>query len=175
MSRRLTRKEMLAGLAAGAAGAATSARAAGRQDFLSPSTSGETVAAKVERDPQGRIVKWVGADGRSYAVEYRNDFPALRTDDYPGVAAWAFSTVTAVGAGGVRNVAFTGFAWGPDRKAPAHAAAGNPARGVFIQKGFDFDAAIARAARGRLRALHLWTEQDFLRGVEDALKINPAR
>ncbi|MBY0421141.1 MAG: hypothetical protein K2Q06_02475 [Parvularculaceae bacterium] len=161
MANRLTRKAVLAGLAAAAA-ATVPARAA------APS-------AKIERDALGRIVGWTGPDGVRYAVEYRTDFPPFRLADYPGVAAYAFKHVTATGRDGVRTARFSGFAWGPDRKAesaPNHATAGAPARGVFVQNGFDSAEAIARAARGRLRALHLWTEQDFLAGVADALKLN---
>lgn len=180
MTDRPTRKAVLAGFAAAAASAAAASAA---EPFVAPLLSGSGgkapdapgEAASIERDRLGRIVRWVGKDGRSYTVQYRTDFPALRLADYPGLAAWAFASVTAAGASGLRSVANAGFAWGPDGAAPAHAAAGNPARGVFVQNGFDSEAAIARAARGRLRASHIWAEQDFLRGVEDALKLNALR
>lgn len=158
MSMHLSRKAVLAGLAAALASAGAAVAKATPK------------ATKVERDALGRIVKWTGEDGASYTVQYRDDFPELRLKDYPGLAAYAFRSVVMVSKAGVRTASLRGFAWGPAAKAPLHAREKNDVAGVFLQHGFDNETAIARAARGRLQAHAQWTEQDFLEGVKDALK-----
>lgn len=158
MSTHLSRKTVLAGLAAALASAG------------SVGAKATPKATKVERDALGRIVKWTGDDGTAYTVQYRNDFPELRLRDYPGFAAYAFQTVVMVSKAGVKTAAMRGFAWGPAAKAPLHAREKNDVTGVFLQQGFDNETAIARAARSRLQAHARWAEQDFLEGVKDALK-----
>lgn len=158
MSAHLSRKTVLAGLAAVLASAGSAAAKATPK------------ATKVERDAAGRIVKWTGADGTSYAVRYRRDFPELRLKDYPGFAAYAFQSVVMFSKAGVKTASLRGFAWAPIANTPIHAREANDVAGVFLQQGFDNETAITRAARSRFQSHAQWTEQDFLEGVKDALR-----